>query len=43
MNVAYNMDCLEAMRKMPDHCFDLPWWILHTDGGNTAGKAEGKP
>lgn len=23
MNVAYNMDCMEAMRKMPDHCFDL--------------------
>ena len=23
MNVAYNMDCLEAMRKMPDKCFDL--------------------
>lgn len=23
MNIAYNMDCLEAMRKMPDKCFDL--------------------
>lgn len=23
MNVAYNMDCMEAMRKMPDKCFDL--------------------
>lgn len=23
MNVAYNMDCLAAMRKMPDKCFDL--------------------
>lgn len=23
MNVAYNMDCMEAMRKMPDHYFDL--------------------
>ena len=23
MNVAYNMDCLEAMRKMPDNAFDL--------------------
>lgn len=23
MNVAYNMDCLEAMRQMPDKCFDL--------------------
>ena len=23
MNVAYNMDCMEAMRSMPDNCFDL--------------------
>lgn len=23
MNVAYNADCMEAMRKMPDRCFDL--------------------
>lgn len=23
MNVAYNMDCLEAMRQMPDKAFDL--------------------
>lgn len=23
MNSAYNMDCMEAMRKMPDKCFDL--------------------
>lgn len=23
MNVVYNMDCMEAMRKMPDKCFDL--------------------
>ena len=23
MNVAYNMDCREAMRQMPDKCFDL--------------------
>lgn len=22
-SVAYNMDCMEAMRKMPDKCFDL--------------------
>ena len=21
--MAYNMDCMEAMRKMPDKCFDL--------------------
>lgn len=23
MNVAYNMDCMEAMRQMPDKAFDL--------------------
>ena len=23
MNVAYNMDCMEAMRQMPDNAFDL--------------------
>ena len=23
MNVAYNMDCLEAMKEMPDECIDL--------------------
>lgn len=23
MNIAYNMDCLDAMRQMPDKCFDL--------------------
>lgn len=23
MNKCYNMDCMEAMRKMPDKCFDL--------------------
>ena len=23
MNIAYNMDCMEAMRQMPDNAFDL--------------------
>lgn len=23
MNVAYNMDCMEALRQMPDNAFDL--------------------
>lgn len=23
MNIAYNTDCMEAMRQMPDKCFDL--------------------
>ena len=43
MNIAYNMDCLEAMRKMPDKCFDLavvdpPYYTnaysIITPGGN---------
>ena len=38
INVAYNMDCMEAMRKMPDKCFDLavvdpPYGISITDSG----------
>lgn len=38
MNVAYNMDCLEAMRKMKDNEFDLavvdpPYGISITDSG----------
>lgn len=23
LSLAYNMDCMEAMRQMPDKCFDL--------------------
>ena len=23
MNIAYNMNCMEAMKAMPDKCFDL--------------------
>lgn len=37
MNVAYNMDCMEAMRKMPDNVFDLavvdPPYGIGMDGG----------
>lgn len=37
INVAYNMDCMEAMRKMPDKCFDLsvvdPPYGIGMDGG----------
>ena len=38
MNIAYNMDCLEAMRKMPDKAFDLavvdpPYGAGFTEGG----------
>lgn len=41
MNVAYNMDCMEAMRKMPDYCFDLavvdPPYGIRMDGGEIGG------
>lgn len=38
MNVAYNMDCMEAMRELPDKAFDLavvdpPYGISITDSG----------
>ena len=47
MNVAYNMDCLAAMREMPDKAFDLavvdvPYGIGaadYTRGGKQCGKA----
>ena len=38
MNVAYNMDCMDAMREMPDNTFDLavvdPPYGDGIDGGN---------
>lgn len=39
MNIAYNMDCMEAMKAMPDKCFDLavvdpPYGIGEGDGRN---------
>lgn len=37
MNIAYNADCMEIMRKMPDKCFDLavvdPPYGIGMDGG----------
>ena len=41
MNVAYNRDCLEAMREMPDNAFDLavvdpPYGDPLGGGGTTA-------
>lgn len=27
-SIAYNMDCLAAMREMPDKCFDLDVVVL---------------
>lgn len=42
MNVAYNMDCLEAMREMPDKAFDLavvdPPYGIGMDGGSVGYK-----
>ena len=42
MNVAYNRDCMEAMRKMPDNAFDLavvdpPYGGGFTEGGGCQG------
>ena len=41
MNIAYNMDCMEAMRDMPDKAFELaivdpPYGIIES-GGQTGG------
>lgn len=45
MNVAYNIDCVEAMRAMPDRCFDLavvdPVYGDVTKGGYITGKSRG--
>ena len=39
MNTAYNMDCMEAMREMPDKFFDLavvdPPYGLSITGSHT--------
>lgn len=42
MNIAYNMDCLAAMREMPDKAFDLavadpPYGGGFTEGGGCKG------
>ena len=43
MNVAYNRDCMEAMREMPDNAFDLavvdpPYGDgLHAENGGGKG------
>ena len=45
MNIAYNMDCMEAMRQMSDKCFDLavvdPVYGDVTVGGYITGKSPG--
>ena len=45
MNVAYNMDCMEAMRQMPDNAFDLavvdpPYGIGADNFKNGAGASK---
>ena len=40
--LAFNMDCLEAMRQMPDNAFDLavvdpPYGAGFTEGGGCKG------
>ena len=42
MNIAYNMDCMTALRKMPDNAFDLavvdpPYGAGFTEGGGCKG------
>ena len=42
MNVAYNMDCMIALREMPDNAFDLavvdpPYGAGFTEGGGCKG------
>ena len=45
MNVAYNIDCMAAMRNMPDNAFDLavvdPIYGDVTKGGYITGKSQG--
>lgn len=46
MNQAFNMDCLEAMREMPDKAFDLavvdPPYGIGMDGGKIGGDNKGR-
>ena len=47
MNIAYNMDCMEAMREMPDNAFDLavvdpPYGINADKFNNGSGASKDK-
>lgn len=46
MNQAFNMDCLEAMREMPDKAFDFavvdPPYGIGMDGGKIGGDNKGR-
>ena len=48
VNVAYNCDCLEAMRQMPDNAFDLavvdpPYGVKYARGKNGWGVCDNRP
>lgn len=48
MNVAYNMDCMEAMKEFPDKFFDLavvdpPYGIKYARGKHGWGVCENRP
>lgn len=44
MNTVYNMDCMEAMRQMPDKCFDLavvdPMYGIGENGAKSGSRAK---
>lgn len=40
MNIAYNMDCMEAMRQMPDNAFDLA--VVDPPYGDGSSKNRGR-
>ncbi len=44
MNIAYNMDCMEAMRRMPDKWFDLavvdPMYGIGENGAKSGSRAK---
>jgi site-specific DNA-methyltransferase (adenine-specific) len=44
--IAYNMDCMEAMREMPDKAFELaivdPPYGINMDGGKIGGDNKGR-
>lgn len=47
-NIAYNMDCLAAMKKMPDNAFDLacvdpPYGVKYARGKNGWGVCDNRP
>ena len=47
ISLTYNMDCLEAMREMPDNAFDLavvdpPYGAGFTEGGGCQDSGGGR-